>query len=232
MNSYKYIQENIKKVEHDINEACIRYKRNRDNILLLPVSKNHDFDKIMVLYDIGYRSFAENRVQEMLEKIKRSPNDINWHLIGSLQTNKVKKIIAKTTLIHSLDRVSLLEELNRRSEEIMIITNCLLQINISKEGSKSGLMLEEVDNFLGSMERFNNIQIQGLMTIGQYTDDENKRKTQFHDMQCKFIDIGTKKMHNVSMKYLSMGMSNDYIEAIEFGSNILRIGTSIFGSRD
>ncbi len=232
MNELGSIEENIKHVEQRISEACFRAGRKREDVLLLPVSKTHPAKMVMELFRLGYTQFGENRVQEMLEKMNSCDEHIRWHLIGSLQTNKVRNVIGKTALIHSLDRVSLLEELDKRSKNAGVITDCLVQINISGEDTKSGLELASVDEFLKKAQDHENIRIQGLMTIGLYTEDKNVIRSMFKAMQCKFIDISSKKMHNINMKHLSMGMSSDYIEAIECGATILRIGTMIFGKRD
>jgi PLP dependent protein len=232
MNELGFLAENIKEIEQSISEACCRSGRIREDILLLPVSKTHPAKMVMELFDLGYTQFGENRVQEMLEKMTFCDEHISWHLIGSLQTNKVRHIIGKTALIHSLDRVSLMEEIDKRSKRAGVITDCLVQINISGEDTKSGLALSYVDEFLKKAQEHENIRIQGLMTIGLFTENKNAIRSMFQAMQCKFIDISSKKMHNINMKHLSMGMSSDYVEAIEFGATILRIGTMIFGKRD
>lgn len=231
MNEFKYISENLKRLEDDILRLCVKHGRNRDEVLLLPVSKTQDIDKIRYVYEQGYRTFGENRVQELTQKIPVLPDDIRWHLIGSLQSNKVKYIIGKTVLIHSVDRISLLEELNKRAHADDITTDCLLQVNISKEDTKSGIEINDVESFLSMASSFENIRIKGMMAIASFTGDKNVIKAEFETIQRKFVDISSKKMHNIDMKYLSMGMSGDYAEAIEFGSNIIRIGTTIFGPR-
>ena len=231
MSDFEYIKENIKRLEDNICRACEKYGKRREDIMLLPVSKTQSTDKISFVYDQGYKEFGENRVQELTGKIFMLPEDIRWHLIGSLQTNKVKYIIDKVKLIHSVDRISLLEELDKRAKALDITSHCLLQVNISTEDTKSGIDINEVDRFLDEASVFEHIRIAGLMTIAAFTDDKNIIRAQFESIERKFVDISSKKMHNIDMKYLSMGMSSDYIEAIEFGSNIIRIGTTIFGPR-
>jgi pyridoxal phosphate enzyme (YggS family) len=231
MNDLGYIKDNIDQLLENINNACIKYGRDRDEILLLPVSKNQPEDKIRFVYDLGFTEFGENRVQELTGKFAALPSDIRWHLIGSLQTNKVKYIVDKVRLIHSADRISLLEEIDKRARTAKITAQCLIQVNISKEDTKSGIDLADIDGFLEQACIFDNVEITGMMAIASFTDNKKIIKTEFESIRRKFVDISSKKMHNIDMKYLSMGMSSDYIEAIECGSNIIRIGTTIFGPR-
>jgi len=226
--SAKRIKENINRVENDILEACLRAGRKREEILLLPVTKNRDPEEIRILYESGCREFGENRVQEMLPKIMILPQDIKWHFIGSLQTNKVRHILDRVVLLHSLDRLSLAEEINRRALINGIKADCLIQINISKEATKGGIYPEDTDRFLDSIGSYDNIRIRGLMTIGPAVYDRDLSRSLFMIMKSKFVDIGCKKMHNVNMIHLSMGMSGDFREAIECGADIVRIGTAIF----
>ena len=188
---------------------------------------------IIESYNTGQRDFGENKVQELISKKERLPEDIRWHFIGKLQTNKVKYIIDKVHMIHSLDRESLCEEIQKRAEKIDRIIDCLVQVNISKEDSKHGLYEEDVIDFITNISnKYTNIRIKGLMTMAPFTENEDEVREVFRSLKNLSLDIDKLNIPNVSMKYLSMGMSNDYKIAVEEGSTIVRVGTSIFGERN
>lgn len=191
-----------------------------------------DIDRIKEAIEVGITSIGENRTQELEEKFNVLAGKVDFHMIGHLQTNKVKNIIGKTKLIHSLDRISLAEELNKRSMKNNIITDVLIQVNVAEEESKYGLRLNEVLYFIEDILEFTNIRVRGLMTIAPYTDDKALLRKVFRSLFKLSEDIKNRRYDAVSMDYLSMGMSNDFEIAIEEGSNMVRIGSSIFGKRN
>ncbi len=191
-----------------------------------------DIDRIKEAIEVGITSIGENRTQELEEKFNVLAGKVDFHMIGHLQTNKVKNIIGKTKLIHSLDRISLAEELNKRSMKNNIITDVLIQVNVAEEESKYGLRLNEVLYFIEDILEFTNIRVRGLMTIAPYTNDKALLRKVFRSLFKLSEDIKNRRYDAVSMDYLSMGMSNDFEIAIEEGSNMVRIGSSIFGKRN
>ncbi|MCL2323310.1 MAG: YggS family pyridoxal phosphate-dependent enzyme [Oscillospiraceae bacterium] len=197
---------------------------------LVCVSKKQDIEAIMSAYELGIRDFGENIVSEFINKYEKLPKDIKWHFVGHLQSNKVKYIIGKTFLIHSLDRVSLLNELEGYSKKLKIETNALIQVNISKEPQKGGVFLEDIDALLEDIEKCKHIKVKGLMSIG--STELEKSKEEFIVLKLKWDEIKKNEYNNIKMEYLSMGMSDDFKIALECGSNMIRVGTYIFGSRN
>lgn len=227
------IRENIDSINLNIKKAKENVNRSDDNVTLIAVTKTVDIDKVLEAIEYGITDVGENKPQELARKYEIIGNKVNWHLIGSLQTNKVKYIIDKVSMIHSLDRYVLCEEIQKRAEKIDRTIDCLVQVNISKEESKHGLEESEVINFITNVsKKYKNIRIKGLMTMAPFTSNEEEVRNVFNRLKSLSIEISTLNIENVSMKYLSMGMSNDYKIAIEEGSNIVRIGTSIFGQRN
>lgn len=227
------IKDNIEKVQNIINKSSNKSKRNSKDIMLLAVTKMVDVDKVLEAIDCGITDIGENKPQELVRKYEYIGDKVRWHLIGSLQTNKVKSIIDKVYMIHSLDRLSLCEEIQKRAKQINKTVNCLIQVNISKEESKNGLYEEDVVKFIKDIsDKYENINIRGLMTIAPFTEDEDKLRNLFKKLKNLSLEIDSLNIKNVYMDYISMGMSNDYSIAIEEGSNIVRIGTSIFGKRN
>ena len=200
-------------------------KYSNENITLVAVSKYAHESDMNVLYENGYGIFGENRVENLISKQKSFPL-ASWHLIGSLQTRKVKDIIGKVSLIHSLDREKLATEINKRSEKENIITNCLIQVNVAKEESKSGLYIEEVEDFLFYLRDLDYISIKGFMTMAPFVENPEDVRHVFKGLR-KLRDDMTAKGY-VGLNELSMGMSNDYIIAIQEGATIVRIGSEIF----
>lgn len=197
---------------------------------LVAVSKTKSVEEIKEVYDLGIRDFGENKVQEFLAKVDVLPNDIQWHFIGHLQSNKVRKIIGKVSLIHSLDRISLAKEINLRSKQENKVTSCLLEINIGEEPQKSGVLVQNLDEFIEKLKEFDHIHISGLMAIiPQGTDNENRDC--FRKMTTLFQSLKEREHEKFSMDILSMGMSSDYKIAMEEGSTMVRVGTGIFGER-
>ncbi|APC41109.1 YggS family pyridoxal phosphate-dependent enzyme [Clostridium estertheticum] len=202
-----------------------------ENVTLICVSKTRQISEIKEAYDSGARDFGENKVQEFLEKYDSIGKDIRWHFIGHLQTNKVKYIVGKVHLIHSLDSIHLLKEIEKRYGAKNEIANVLIQINIGNEIAKTGVAPEEMNDLIKACEECNNVKVKGLMATIPIGDDESSRKY-FAKMKAVFDDLKTYKYKNVSMEFLSLGMSKDFPIALEQGANMIRLGTKIFGKRD
>jgi len=204
------------------------------HVTLVAVSKTKSVEEIKELYDLGQKDFGENYVQELAEKQSQLPKDIRWHFIGHLQTNKVKQIAAFIHLIQSVESLKLLQEINKQGERNDRVINCLLQIHIAQEETKFGLGENELNELLNnSISEYQNIRITGLMGMASFTDNMAKVKSEFRYLKTLFDDLATKfTTHNLRLTTLSMGMSSDYSVAIEEGSNMVRIGSLIFGARD
>lgn len=215
------IAENLHKIKSSIPE----------NVTLVVVTKTQPVEKIMEVYNAGHLIFGENKVQEMLGKYEQLPKDIQWHIIGHLQSNKVKFIAPFVSLIHSVDSLKLLQEINKQAQKNNRIIDCLLQVYIAKEESKFGLDFTEVEQIFHSEElkKLKNIRITGLMGMATNTVNQEQIATEFKSLNAFF-----KNLQNVhrSIQILSMGMSSDYLVAIENGSTLIRVGSSIFGYRN
>ncbi|WP_416199207.1 YggS family pyridoxal phosphate-dependent enzyme [Sporanaerobacter sp.] len=225
------IRDNFLRVKENIESALIASGRNKDDIILVGVTKTVDVDSINEAISYGLENIGENKVQEIMDKYDKIKGNVNWHMIGHLQTNKVKYIIDKVDLIHSLDRMSLAKEINKRAESENIIKDVLIQVNIAEEETKFGLKKEEVIPFIESILDFKNIRIKGLMTIAPFSENPEEVRFVFRDLRNLGYEIEKRNYENLEMKYFSMGMTNDYKVAIEEGANIVRIGTAIFGKR-
>lgn len=226
------ICENLAEINQQIEYAAAKSGRKREDITLVAVSKTVGAAEVNEAYNAGQRVFAENRVQCLLQKLDTTAQydlkDIDWHLIGTLQTNKVKYIIDKVSLIHSVDSLHLAEEINKCAAKKGLTMNCLLQVNVSKEESKHGVGIEDVDRIVDEFTKFDNLKLKGLMTMAPFDADEYELRSIFSRLHKKYIDIGSQKGHNVNMSYLSMGMTHDFSYAIEEGANMIRVGTGIF----
>lgn len=219
----------IKNNIETIKKIIEKNKSDNSDVLLVAVSKYRDVDSIRQVYDAGIKHMAENRVQEFLEKYEVLPNDIFWHMIGHVQTNKVKYIIGKVCLIHSLDSLRLAEEIQKQSELKNLLTDVLIQINIANEQSKYGFKEEEVSDAIKQINQMENIRIKGLMCIAPISANEMELNYYFSHMKSIYENL--KMLYNTNkaeMKYLSMGMSNDYKLAVKNGANVVRIGSAIF----
>lgn len=226
------VEKNILEVQENIERALDRVGRKSDDVTLIAVTKTVDVDKINEAINCGISNIGENKVQEIRAKYDKITNkNIDWHMIGHLQSNKVKYIIDKVDLIHSLDRKSLANEINKRAKKKNIVQDVLIQVNIAEEESKFGLKKEEVIPFVESILGYDNIRIKGLMTIAPYAEDSEEVRWVFRGLKDLSETIEDRRYENVQMKYLSMGMTNDYEIAIEEGSNMVRVGTAIFGKR-
>lgn len=228
---YEYIKSNINDVKKRIEAAAKKSGRMADDIKLIAVSKNVDIDRIRAAVEYGINDLGENRVQELLSKYDCLPENVSWHMIGRLQTNKVKYIIDKVTLIHSVDNLKLLKEIDKRAKSINKAIDVLIEVNIAGETSKGGVPICDVCDFVQQGSAFDNVRIEGLMTIAPQVDDPELTRPYFAKMAELSREIGKMGLRNVEMRYLSMGMSGDFEVAIEEGSNMVRIGTAIFGER-
>ena len=226
------IAENISDVERRIVQACERSGRDPKDVTLVAVSKTKPVEMLEEAYAVGKRVFGENKVQELVDKYEIMPKDIKWQMIGHLQRNKVKYIIDKVDLIHSVDSLRLVETIDKEAAKKGIIANILLEVNMAKEESKFGLMPEEVMDFIDQVVRFQNVKVQGLMTIAPFVDDPELNREHFANLHKLFVDIRKKKVNNVTMNVLSMGMTIDFEVAIEEGATMVRVGTAIFGERN
>ncbi len=202
-----------------------------ENVTLICVSKTRQIHEIKEAYASGARDFGENKVQELMEKYENLSGDIRWHFIGHLQTNKVKYIVGKVHLIHSLDSIHLLKEIEKRYVAKGEIASVLIQINIGKEVAKTGIAVEEISSLIEACEECNNVKIKGLMATIPIGNEESCRKY-FTKMKSIFDNLKTFEYKNVSMEFLSLGMSKDFEVALETGANMIRLGERIFGIRD
>jgi len=223
---------NLREVEDKIQEACKKANRKRGEITLIAVSKTKPISMLQEAYDLGVRSFGENKVQELSEKYTQLPNDIHWHLIGHLQTNKVKNVVGKATLIHSVDSIKLAETIEKEAAKKDLLVDILIEVNVAEEESKFGLKVEEVLPFIKQVATFPHIRIKGLMTIAPFVENPENNRGVFARLHKLSVDITQKNIDNVSVDILSMGMTNDYQIAIEEGATMVRVGTGIFGARD
>ena len=197
------------------------------NVTLVAISKTKPNNDILSAYHAGQRIFGENKVQELEEKQKKLPSDIQWHMIGHLQTNKVKHIAPFISLIHSVDSLKLLKEINKRAKQNNRTIDCLLQVHIAKENTKFGFKIEEINKTIEEAKEFTNITIKGLMAMATFTNNTNQINKEFIRIHNLFEKIKTKKLNT-----LSIGMSSDYQLAINNGSNMIRVGSAIFGNRN
>lgn len=227
-----YISKNIDYIKSEIINSC--KKVNRENgTNLIAVTKTVDIDAINEAIESGITDVGENKPQELARKYDVIGDKVRWHQIGSLQTNKVKYIIDKVYMIHSIDRLSLCEEIQKRAEKINKTINCLIQVNISEEESKQGISKDEAIDFIKTIsEKYKNIKVKGLMTMAPYTEDESIIRDTFKGLKDLSEEISRENIENVYMDELSMGMSNDFKIAVEEGSTLVRVGTYIFGERD
>ncbi len=226
------IKNNLENIFDRVGAAAEKSGRTMEDIRVIAVTKTVEVDRIKNVYEYGLRDMGENRVQELTEKYDKLPPDCKWHLIGHLQTNKVKYIIDKIEMIHSVDSIELAKEINSRAAKCQRKIDILLQVNVSGEDTKFGISPNDVDEYVGIISQMENISLKGLMTIAPFNQDPQVIRPVFRNLYNIYIDIKRKNIDNVNMDYLSMGMSNDFEVAIEEGANIVRIGTGIFGKRD
>lgn len=215
------IKENLRNIRGNINE----------NVTLVAVSKTKPVEDLMIAYDMGQRDFGENKVQELINKVEILPGDIKWHFIGNLQTNKVKYLVGKTYLIHSLSSLKLLRKIEEEFSKKNTLANLLIQINIGREETKGGIFEEDLDEFILEVEKCKSIKVRGLMTIIPKGNTEENRHY-FKKMKSIFDKLSNNLYKNITMEVLSMGMTQDYKIALEEGSTLVRVGEGIFGKRN
>ena len=225
------LTDNYKTVKSRCDAAYARSGRT-DDLTLIAVSKTHPASDIKELYDAGVRDFGENKVQELVDKYEQLPGDIRWHLIGHLQRNKVKYIVDKVCLIHSVDSLRLAEEISKEAQKKNLTVDILLEVNVAQEESKFGVMVSEAAALAEQIAPLPGVRIRGLMTIAPFVENAEDNREFFEKLKQLSVDIMRKNTHNVSMDILSMGMTGDFEVAIEEGATMVRVGTAIFGARD
>ena len=211
------LKENLTKVEENIQAACDRAGRKREEVTLIAVSKTKPVEMLQEAYDLGVRVNGENKAQELASKYEVLPKDIHWHMIGHM---------------HSVDSVRLAETIDKEAEKHNVTANILIEVNVAKEESKFGLMPEEVPAFVEQISKFSHIRVKGLMTIAPFVENPEDNRPVFAHLRKLSVDIAKKNIDNITMSILSMGMTNDYQVAIEEGATMVRVGTGIFGARD
>lgn len=226
------LKENLAQVEANIQKACEKSGRTRQEVTLIAVSKTKPVEMLQTIYDCGVRDFGENKVQEMCDKMDVLPKDIKWHMIGHLQTNKVKYIVGKTELIHSVDSVHLAAEIQKQAVKKNVTVPILIEVNIAEEESKFGIHKEDTIAMVREIATMNHLQIKGLMTIAPFVENAEDNRLYFREIKQLSVDIKNQNIDNVSMDVLSMGMTGDYMVAIEEGATLVRVGTGIFGERN
>ena len=226
------LKDNLVEVEKRILEACQKVGRSRDEVTLIAVSKTKPVEMLQEIYDANVRDFGENKVQEMCDKIELLPQDIKWHMIGHLQTNKVKYIVGKTELIHSVDSLRLAQEIQKQAVKKDVIVPILVEVNIAQEESKFGISKEETIQLVKEIALLDHVAIKGLMTIAPFVEDPEDNRCYFKAIKELSVDINNQNIDNVHMDILSMGMTGDYTVAIEEGATMVRVGTGIFGERN
>ena len=226
------IKENIISVENNIKTALEASGRALNETTLIAVSKTKPVSMLEEAYSYGIRDFGENKVQELCDKYEKLPKDIRWHLIGHLQRNKVKYIVDKAYLIHSVDSLRLAEEIQKEAAKKEVDVDILIEVNVSMEDTKYGVSCEETEDLVRQIAVLPNVHIKGLMTIAPYTENAVDNVVYFDKLKQLSVDIAEKNIDNVYMNVLSMGMTGDYEEAVKAGSTYVRVGTGIFGERD
>jgi hypothetical protein len=219
-------------VEEVISSECEKAGRKRDDVTLIAVSKTKPVEMLRVAYDYGCRDFGENKVQELVDKYEVLPKDIRWHMIGHLQTNKVKYIVDKAYLIHSVDSLKLAQEISKEAVKKNVTANILIEVNVANEETKFGTTCDEVKDLVREIAKLPNIFIKGLMTIAPIVENAEENRAFFSKLNELAVDIDKENIDNVNMSSLSMGMTGDYPVAVSEGATFVRVGTGIFGARD
>ena len=226
------LKENLIHVQENIAQACKNAGRKREEVTLVAVSKTKPVSMLQEIYNCGVRDFGENKVQEICDKREEMPKDMKWHMIGHLQRNQVNYIIGDVALIHSVDTYRLAEEINIQAKKIKRIVPVLIQVNIAGEATKFGISREETLQLVTEISKLDSLRIKGLMTIAPFVENPEENRAYFREIKELSVDIAAKNIDNVSMDILSMGMTGDYMVAIEEGATIVRVGTGIFGARN
>ena len=225
------IKEHLTEVKERIEQACIRSGRNPGEVTLIAVSKTKPVPMLEEAYAAGARDFGENKVQEIAAKKPELPEDIRWHMIGHLQRNKVGQVLGKAVLIHSVDSLRLARQIETDAAKAGLDVDILLEVNVAREESKYGFMLEEVEDAIMTIKDFPHVHIKGLMTIAPFVENPEENRGIFKKLFEFAVDIDKKNIDNVTMGMLSMGMTGDYEVAVEEGATMVRVGTGIFGVR-
>ncbi|MCH5268127.1 MAG: YggS family pyridoxal phosphate-dependent enzyme [Lachnospiraceae bacterium] len=226
------IRENLQEVENNIVAACERSNRNAGDVTLIAVSKTKPIAMIEEAISAGKKEFGENKAQEMKEKYDTLPKDVKWHFIGHLQTNKVKYVVGRAALIHSVDSLHLAEAIQRECEKREVQAEVLVEVNVAGEDSKFGVKPEETENLVREIAKLSRIHVCGLMTIAPFVENSEENRWIFRKLHKLSVDISSKNIDNIDMNVLSMGMTNDYEVAVEEGATHVRVGTGIFGERN
>lgn len=226
------VTENYNIIKHEVEVCAQKCGRDPKDITLIAVSKTKPLSDIEELIQIGVNDFGENKVQELCDKYEHVSKPVNFHLIGHLQTNKVKYVVDKACLIHSVDSVKLAKEIQKEAAKKQIIVPILIEVNVAEEESKFGLCVNEVLPIVEEIATYPNVHINGLMTIAPFVDNPEENRVYFRTLKQLSLDITSKNIDNISMDILSMGMTNDYKVAIEEGATMVRVGTAIFGTRN
>jgi hypothetical protein len=227
-----FIKENIAEVEKIIDQECEKAGRDRSKVTLIAVSKTKPVEMLREAYDYGCRDFGENKVQELVDKYDVLPKDIRWHMIGHLQTNKVKYIVDKVYLIHSVDSLKLANEISKEAVKKNVTVNILIEVNVANEETKFGTTCEDVKQLVREIAQLPNICIKGLMTIAPIVENAEQNRAIFSKLNELAVDIDNENIDNVCMNILSMGMTGDYPVAVSEGATYVRVGTGIFGARN
>lgn len=226
------LKDNLAVVEKNIADACKRSGRSRSDVTLVAVSKTKPNEMIGEVYALGVRDFGENYPQELKAKHDTLPSDIRWHMIGHLQRNKVKYLIERVCMIHSVDTEELAETISEQAVKHHLVMPVLAEVNMAEEDTKFGIRPQDAEDFVRRISVLPGIAVRGLMTIAPYVENPEDNRVHFRNLNNLSIDIGRKNIDNVAMCELSMGMTNDYVVAVEEGATLVRVGTGIFGARD
>ena len=229
---FQLVKENYKYIKQQVDETARNCGRDPEDITLIAVSKTKPLENIEELIAIGVKDFGENKVQELCDKYENVSAPVNFHLIGHLQTNKVKYIVDKACLIHSVDSVKLAQTIQKEAAKKGVIAQILIEVNVAEEDSKFGLHTEEVLPFVEEIASYPNVHVNGLMTIAPFVENPDENRGYFRTLKQLSLDIASKNIDNIDMNVLSMGMTNDYKVAIEEGATMVRVGTAIFGARN
>lgn len=228
----EFINENLRSVENEIQKAVHISNRKREDVLLLAVTKTQCVEDMQKVYTNNIICFAENKVQELTEKYEHFNDNIKWHFIGHLQRNKVKQVVGKVELIHSVDSIRLAVEIDKYSQLKNCVTNILVEVNVAMEESKHGIYAKDLEGFILELSKLENIKVKGLMTVAPFVENPEDNREIFKKLNQLLVDINGKNIHNIDMTELSMGMTNDYSIAIQEGATMVRVGTAIFGKRN
>ncbi len=226
------LKDNLNAVRQHVEQACTNSNRDLKDVTLIAVSKTKPVCDLEEIYAEGVRDFGENKVQELCDKYELLPKDIRWHMIGHLQRNKVKYIVDKVALIHSVDSLRLARQIQTEAEKADVHVNILIEVNVAEEESKFGVTLQDAENLIREIAKMDRVHIQGLMTIAPFVENGEENREVFQNLYELYVDIKHKNIDNVSMCVLSMGMTGDYTVAIEEGATMVRVGTGIFGERN